>query len=84
MQGLALVLLGIVIVWTARVPRPIGSLMGLAVLAYLVVGWLVGTTGFTSANNVPGGAGFLLLLASMIWLYIVAWLGKESVQAVPS
>jgi len=84
MQGLALVLFSLVIVWTARVKRPIGYLMGVSGLAYLVYGWVVGTTGFTSATNVPSRAGFLLLLASMGWLYIVAWLGKESVQAVPN
>jgi len=79
--GLALVLFGIVIVWTARVTRPIGYLMGLSGLAWLVLGWVIGTNGFTSAQNVPAGAGLLLLLASSIWLYIVAWLGKESVRA---
>jgi len=33
---------------------------------------------------VPTTAGYTLLGASMIWLYIVAWLGKESVQAAPA
>lgn len=84
MQGLALVLFAIVIVWTARVPRPIGYLMVLSGLAFIVLSWLVGTRGFTSANTVPMDAGFLLLLASIIWLYIVASLRKESVQAAPS
>jgi hypothetical protein len=84
MLGLALVLLGIVIVWTARVTRPIGSLMGVSGLAWLVLGWVIGTQGFTSAQNVPAGAGLLLLLASSIWLYIVAWWRKETVQAVPA
>lgn len=47
--------------------------------------WLeIGTTGFTSATFLPTTAGYTLLGASMIWLYIVAWLGKESVQAVPA
>ena len=82
--GLALVLFAIVIVQTARVPRPIGYLMGLAGLAFFVQGWVIGTTGFTSATTVPTYAGYTLLGASMIWLYIVAWLGKESVQAAPS
>jgi hypothetical protein len=83
MFGLALVLLAIVIVWTARVKRPIGYLMGVSGLAWLVLGWVIGTSGFTSAENLPAGAGILLLLASSIWLLIVAWRMKGSVQAVP-
>jgi hypothetical protein len=82
--GLALVLFAIVIVQTARVPRPVGSLVGLSGLAFFVQGWVIGTTGFTSATFLPTTAGYTLLGASMIWLYIVAWLGKESVQAVPA
>jgi len=84
--GLALVLFAIVIVivQTARVPRPIGYLAGLSGLAFLVQGWVIGTTGFTSATTVPTYAGYTLLGASMIWLYIVAWLGKAPVQAVAS
>jgi len=84
MQGLALVLYAIVIVWTARVPRPIGYLMGLSGLAFIILGWLVGTEGFTSANAVPTYAGHGLNDVWMIWLLIVAWRMKESVQAAPA
>jgi hypothetical protein len=38
---------------TMGVKRPIGYLMGVSGLALIVLGWLVGTKGFTSANNVP-------------------------------
>lgn len=82
--GLALVLFAIVIVWTARVNRLIGCLMGVSGLAFFVQGWVIGTTGFTPATFLPTAAGYIFLLASMIWLYIVAWLGKESVQAAPA
>lgn len=84
--GLALVLfaLVIVIVQTTRVPRPVGYLMGVSGLAFFVQGWVIGTTGFSSATFLPTTAGYVLLGAAMIWLYIVAWLGKESVQAVPA
>src|SRR6266516_3363986 len=84
MQGLALVLYALVIVWTARVPRPIGYLMGLSGLAFIVLGWLVGTEGFTSANTVPTYVGHGLNDVWMIWLLIVAWRRKESVQAAPA
>jgi hypothetical protein len=84
MQGLALVLFAIEIVWTARVPRPIGYLMGLAGLAFIVLGWLVGTRGFTSTGTVPTYAGYGFLFVLTIWLLIVAWRRKESVQAAPA
>jgi len=84
MLGLALVFLALVIVWTARVPRLIGSLMGVSGLAFLVAGWVFGTVGFAA---VTGGvsmlAGYTFLFALTIWLLIVAWPRKEAVQAVP-
>ena len=79
--GLALVLFAVVMVWTARVPRLLGALIGVSGLAFLVLGWMYGTTGFTPATTVPTSTGFTLLGAAMIWLSIVAWLGKASVQA---
>lgn len=79
--GLALVLYTIAIVWTARVPRPIGYLMGVSGLAVLVSGWLFGTTGFTSASTIPTDAGYTLVFVSMIWLLIVAWRIKEATGA---
>jgi hypothetical protein len=81
MRGLALVLFATTIVLTARVPRLIGYLMGLSGLAFIVLGWLVGTQGFTSTETVPTDIGYLSLFALTIWLLIVAWRRKESVQA---
>jgi hypothetical protein len=81
MLGLALVLFALVIVWTARVKRPIGYLMGLSGLASLVVGWVVGAEGFAPIGEVPSYAAPVFLFASIIWLLIIAWRRKESVQA---
>src|SRR5262245_23764559 len=78
--GLALVLLAVVIVWTARVPRPIGYLLGLSGLFYFEQGWLIGTTGFSSATTVPTNAGYTLLFVAMIGLLFVAWPRKQPVQ----
>ena len=83
MFGLALVLYAIVIVWTARVPRPIGYLMGLSGLAFIVVGWVFGAQGFAPIGEVPSDAAPVFLFALTIWLLIVAWRRKESVQAIP-
>jgi hypothetical protein len=79
MWGLALVLFAITIVWTARISRPIGYLMGLSGLLNIVLGWLAGTQGLTNATRsaifdisaLPGAAW-------IIWLVIVAWRMKES------
>jgi hypothetical protein len=84
MFGLALVLFAIVIVWTARVPRPIGYLMGLSGLAFLVGGWLLGTEGFSATETVPDLIWQISLLVWIIWLLIVAWRRKASVQAAPA
>jgi hypothetical protein len=84
MFGLALVLFAIVIVWTARVPRAIGYLMGLSGLTYLVLGWVFGTGGFAPIGEAPSDAAQFFLLVSSIWLLIVAWRRKESVQTAPA
>jgi hypothetical protein len=81
MLGLAEVLLGLVIVWTARVPRPIGYLMGLSGLGWLVTGWVIGAEGFAAIGAVPSDAAQAFLPAAIIWLLIVAWRKKEAVQA---
>jgi hypothetical protein len=75
--GAALVLLGIVIAATGRIPRIIGYLMGLSGLAYLVQGWIIGTEGFSAANSVPTLAGIALTVAWTVWLLISAWRMKD-------
>ena len=83
MFALALILLATVIVWTARVPRPIGYLMGLAAIPYLVQSWVLGTEGF-AISWLAGGlsvVGLPLMLAWSIWLLIVAWRMKEPAHA---
>jgi hypothetical protein len=82
MFALTLILLATVIVWTARVPRPIGYLMGLAAIPYLVQSWVLGTEGF-AISWLAGGlsvVGLPLMLAWSIWLLIVAWRMKEPDQ----
>src|ERR671932_194471 len=72
MFALSLILLATVIVGTARVPRAIGFLMGLAAIPMLVQSFVIGTSGF----SVPLLAGSLsavglpLMLAWSIWLII--------------
>ncbi len=63
MFGCSLVLFAIVIVWTARVTRPIGDLVGLSGIPYLVQGWVLGSEGFSSTNTIPTLLGYILVFA---------------------
>jgi hypothetical protein len=72
-MGLALVLLGIVIAWTGRVPRPIGLFMGAAGLATIVTGWFTATTGFGGPAVAPSLISFGCVFAFAMWLLVVSW-----------
>src|SRR5438552_4691829 len=80
MFGLALVLFATMIVGTTRIPRLIGYLMGLSGLTYLVQSWILGSEGFSATNTVPQLLAYLLVFAWSIWLLILAWRMKESVE----
>lgn len=81
MLGLSLLLFATVIVWTARSLRPIGYLMGLSGLAYLVQGFVLGSEGFSATNTAPQLLAYVLVLVWSIWLLILAWRMKESLEA---
>jgi hypothetical protein len=70
--GFALILLGAAVATSVRLPRPIGYLMGLSGLAYLVQGWVLGTDGFAAANTAAILSGEVLMLSWIIWLGLVA------------
>jgi hypothetical protein len=83
MFGLALVLVATAIVWTGRITRPLGVVMGLNGLAFLVVGWDVGTEGLALSGSlaVAYDLSSALLFIWMVWLLIVAWRMRKSVPA---
>ena len=86
--GLTLVLFGIVIASTTRIPRPIGYIMGLSGLVYIAQGYGYGT-GYTSLSNfvtwMPNSLNYqFLIIVWAIWLLVSAWRMKESVQAAPA
>ena len=70
--GLALILFGAVIAATGRVSRPIGYLMALSGLCYLAQGWIIGSSGFSSALQIPTLLGIGLILVWTVWLLIAA------------
>jgi|tagenome__1003787_1003787.scaffolds.fasta_scaffold20427257_1 hypothetical protein len=79
--GLTLILLGSTVALTARLPRPLGYLMGISGLAYLVQGWVLGSEGFPESNTFAILAGYVLILAWIVWLAVVAWWTRESSRA---
>ena len=81
--GLALLLFAAAVVRTAWVPRPIAYLMGLSGLTYLVQGWVVGSEGFSRTHTILIVLAFVLNLAWMIWLVVVAWRMQDSEAPSP-
>jgi uncharacterized membrane protein len=81
MLGLTLILLGITVALTARLPRAIGYLMGLSGLGYIVQGWVLGSEGFSGTDTFAILGSYVLILAWIIWLVVVAWRTKESSRA---
>ena len=71
--GLALLLVAAAVMRTAPVLRPIAYLMGLSGLTYLVQGWVVGSEGFSQTESIAIVLAWILSLAWMIWLVVVAW-----------
>ena len=70
--GLALLLFAAAVGRTAGIPRPIAYLMGLSGLTYLVQGWVVGSEGFSGPHTTLILLAWVLSLAWMIWLVVVA------------
>src|SRR3954469_16275670 len=70
--GCALLLLAIAVLRAARAPRPMAALMGLSGLAYLAQGWVVGFQGFSRTESVAIVLAFVLDLAWMVWLVVIA------------
>jgi hypothetical protein len=71
--GLSFILLALLIVWTGRLPRLMGVLIGVTGLAYIVQGWVLGTEGFSANNTAPTLLAYLFWLVWSIWLLILAW-----------
>jgi uncharacterized protein DUF4386 len=80
MLGLSLILFAILIVSMVKIPRPIGYLMALSGIAYLVQGWVLGSEGFSETNSLPTLLGYILFIAWSLWLFIMAWRMKETID----
>jgi len=73
LTGLTVILVAALIVWTAKVPRPIGYLLGLSGVADLVAGWIHGAAGFAPQAVIPALFGQLCWLIAGVWLLVSAW-----------
>lgn len=71
--GLTLVILAALILATGRVSRPIGILFGIAGLAYLVVGWILGESGFAPEGAAPSYITEFVPPICAVYLLVVAW-----------
>ena len=76
--GLALLLFAASVVRTAWLPRPIAYLIGVSGLTYLVQGWVVGSEGFSQTESIAIVLAWVLGMAWMIWLVVVAWRMQDS------
>jgi hypothetical protein len=81
--GLALLLLTATVGRTAWIPRPIAGLMGLSGLTYLAQGWVAGADGFTQMHDLLIVLAWVLNLAWMISLAVVARRAKDPEPASP-
>jgi hypothetical protein len=81
--GLALLLVAAAVGRTAGLPRPVAYLMGLSGLTYLAQGWVAGTDGFTRTHDVLIVLAWVLNLAWMIWLAVVARRAQDLESASP-
>jgi hypothetical protein len=81
--GLALLLFATAILGTAWAPLPIGYLMGLSGLTCVVQGWVAGTEGFSRTHTIAIVLAWVLNVAWMIWLVVVAWRMQDSESPLP-
>jgi hypothetical protein len=57
--------------------------MGLSGLTYLAQGWVVGSEGFSLTMSMAIVLAWVLDLAWMIWLVVVAWRMRDSEAPSP-
>jgi hypothetical protein len=82
MQGITLILLAAQIVLSVRLPRPIGYVMVLAGITYILQGVVVGAEGFSANGTLPGLLAFVLDIAWMVTLVVVAWQKPRRVRSI--
>ena len=77
MQGLTLLLVGVLVVGTARIPKAIGYLIALSGGAYVIQGFVIGSEGFSATADRPGFFALILQFVWVAWLAVHAWRTKH-------
>ena len=72
--------LGSLIIATGRIPRVIGYLLILDGIAYLVLGWVLGESGFAMSGAVPSYVAQGIQLVWSACLFAVAWRIRRSTR----
>lgn len=81
--GFTLLLLGVAIIGSARIPRLLGMLMGLSGLGFIAKGWVLSTVGFAPIGAIPSNAAQILMGAATLGLLIVAWRRNTEIVKKP-
>ncbi len=81
--GFTLILLATLIVWTGRVPRPIGYLLALGGAGYFAAGWILGESGFAPEGAIPTDISQFFPMIAGVWLLISAWRMPRSAGIAP-
>ena len=71
-MGFALLLFASAVLRSPSIPRPIGYLMGVSGLIYLMQGWEVGSHGFSQAESILIVLAWVVSLAWMVWLLAIS------------
>ncbi len=79
--GLAMILLGIMVIGSVQNLRPIGYLMGLSGAAWTVQGWVLSNEGFSPTHTLTIIIAEVLTLIWILWLLVAAWRIKEPAGA---
>lgn len=83
--ALMLIVLAVLIIATARVPRPIGYLLVLGGAANLMAGWILGESGFAPQGAYPSYVVELVPLICAVYLLVVAWrMPRTGVELSPA
>ena len=70
--GLAVLLFAVAVIRTSQVPRPIGYLMALSAMTYMVQGWVAGSAGFSETHTTAIVLAEVLNVVWIIWLLVSA------------
>lgn len=82
--GFTVAVMAGLILWTGRVPRPLGALFGIAAVCYFVVGWILGESGFDLSGAAPTFTFQFVPPIAAVYLLVVAWRMPQTAARRPA